>query len=193
MDDSSLRIAYETHDGVRELVDCLVHALESLSIDFDRWDEQYVKGPGMYVAVVIGPSVADFAYPMGDNTWPTDRCHDVCLDLDAFYETAREVARTRDGAVVVSVDGVVQEQLVRFTDLGPDELESGKADPDDPGYEDWMGSRHMSALDTSRRPNVVSTLTLSEETGRVTRFEDGSFVTTERGDLGGEWNVDDTH
>lgn len=46
----------------------------------------------------------------------------------------------------------------------------------------------MSALDTSRRTNVISTLTLSEETGRVTIFEGGSFETTKRTELGGEWN-----
>ncbi|MDQ2051902.1 hypothetical protein RBH26_15600 [Natronolimnohabitans sp. A-GB9] len=31
---------------------------------------------------------------------------------------------TRDGAVVVSADGVVQRQLVRFSDLMPSELEA---------------------------------------------------------------------
>ncbi|WP_339103479.1 diadenylate cyclase [Haloterrigena salinisoli] len=184
--DDELRIAYETHDGVRELIDCLHHALESISLNFDRWGEQYAKGPGMYIAVVTGPSVADFADPMGRNTWPTDRCRDVCLDLESFYETAREVAMTRDGALVVSVDGVVQEQMVRFTDLLPAELET--LDEQEDEYEGWMGSRHMSALDTSRRTNVISTLTLSEETGRVTIFEGGSFETTKRTELGGEWN-----
>ena len=184
--DDDLRIDYETHDGVQELIDCLLHSLESISLNFDRWGEQYVKGPGMYIAVVTGPSVAAFADPMGDNTWPTDRCRDVCMNLDTFYETAQQVAMNCDGAVVVSVDGVVQQQMVRFTDLMPGELEN--VDPADSEYEDWMGSRHMSALDTSRRPNVVSTLTLSEETGRVTIFESGSFETYRRSELGGEWN-----
>ncbi|MXV61132.1 hypothetical protein GS429_03470 [Natronorubrum sp. JWXQ-INN-674] len=186
MDDADLRIAYETHDGVQELIDCLTHSLESISLNFDRWNEQYVAGPGMYVAVVTGPSIADFADPMGNNTWPTDECRDVCLDLETFFETAREVAMTRDGALVVSVDGVVQEQMVRFTDLMPGELEGVTERESE--YEGWMGSRHMSALDTSRRPNVVSTLTLSEETGRVTIFEGGSFDTNRRSELGGEWN-----
>ncbi|SEV87423.1 DNA integrity scanning protein DisA nucleotide-binding domain protein [Natrinema salifodinae] len=188
MADSDLRIEYETHDGVRELLDCLVYSLEGISLDFDRWNERYVKGPGMYIAVVTGPSVAAFADPMGDNTWPTDRCRDVCLDLDVFFETAREVAMTRDGAVVISVDGVIQEQLVRFRDLAPDD----RADVDSAAaeYEDWMGSRHMSALDTSRRPNVIATVTLSEETGRVSVFQRGDFRTDVRPELGGEWNVD---
>ncbi|WP_049921084.1 diadenylate cyclase [Halopiger djelfimassiliensis] len=188
MDDGELRIVYETHDGVQELVDCVRYTLEAISLEFDRWDEQHVKGPGMYLAVVTGPSIASFADPMGRNRWPTNRCRDVCLDLDAFFETARDVAVTRDGAVVVSVDGVVQEQMVRFTDLMPDERDD--LDPRDADYEGWMGSRHMSALDTSRRPNVVTTLTLSEETGRVSLFEAGAMETLERPELGGEWNTD---
>lgn len=186
MDDADLRIAYETHEGVRELIDCLLHVLESISLNFEHWDERYVKGPGMYVAVVTGPSVADFADPMGHNIWPTDRCRDVCMDIQSFFETAREVAMNRDGALVVSVDGVVQEQMVRFTDLMPGDLKG--VDTARAEYEDWMGSRHMSALDTSRRPNVISTLTLSEESGRVTIFEGGSFETYRRTELGGEWN-----
>lgn len=188
MDDSELRIEYETHDGVEKLIDCLLHSLEGISLDFDRWEEQYVKGPGMYIAVVTGPSVAEFADPMGDNAWPTDRCRQVCLDLNTFFETARTVAMTRDGALVVSVDGVIQEQLVRFRDFGPGEPEA--VDEAAAEYEDWMGTRHMSALDTSRRRNVISTVTLSEETGRVTIFQRGSFRTFERSELGGKWNVE---
>ncbi|MDS0477884.1 diadenylate cyclase [Natrinema sp. 1APR25-10V2] len=188
MDDSELRIAYESHDGVRELIDCVRYTLEGISLDFDRWGDRYVKGPGMYVAVVTGPTVAEFADPMGHNRWPTDRCRAVRLDLETFFETAQEVAMTRDGAIVVSVDGVVQEQMVRFRDLVPGDLED--ADGGRAEYEDWMGSRHMSALDTSQRANVIATVTLSEETGRVTIFERGSFDTHERAELGGEWNVD---
>ncbi|MFD1562031.1 hypothetical protein ACFR99_00385 [Haloarchaeobius amylolyticus] len=187
MDDLDLRIEYETHDSVRELIGRLVYTLEGISLAFDRWDEEYVSGPGLYLAVVTGPSVADFADPMGHNRWPTDRCPEINRDLDSFFETAREVAMTRDGAVVVSVDGVVQKQLVRFRDLTPDDLAAAAESVE---YEDWMGARHMSALDTSRRPNVVATVTLSEETGRVTTFQRGSFQTCERAALGGEWNVE---
>ena len=38
-----------------------------------------------------------------------------------------------------------------------------------------MGTRHMSALETSTRKEVVATITLSEEDGRVTVFTDGTF------------------
>lgn len=184
---SELRIGYEDHDGVRELIDCLHFTLEGISLDFDRWGEDYVKGPGLYVAVVTGPSVERFADPMGRNQWPVDRCRNVCLDLQNFFETARDVARSRDGAVIISVDGVVQRQMVRFGDLMPGERDDLPPQRDE--YEDWMGTRHMSALDTSRRPNVVTTLTLSEETGRVSVFESGAMETLERPELGGEWNV----
>ncbi|ELY49805.1 diadenylate cyclase [Natronorubrum bangense] len=186
MDETELRIAYESHDGVQTLIDQLQYSLEAISLSFDRWGEQYVKGPGMYIAVVTGPSIAAFADPMGRNQWPTDRCRSVEHDCETFVEAAQDVALTRDGAVVFGVDGVVETQMVRFTGGMPNDLDSGETAA--PTYEDWMGSRHMSALDISQRSNVVATLTLSEETGRVTRFEAGSFETATRTELGGEWN-----
>ncbi|WP_247000880.1 diadenylate cyclase [Halosolutus gelatinilyticus] len=184
----TLRIDYESHNGVRELIDCLRYTLEGISLNFDRWGERYVSGPGIYVAVVTGPSVAAFADPMGRNKWPIDRCREIPGHIQSFFETAQEVALSRDGAVVISIDGVVQEQMVRFNDIMPGERDDISEQTDD--YEDWMGSRHMSALDTSRRPNVVTTLTLSEESGRVTIFESGSFDSYDRSELGGVWNVD---
>ncbi|UPV73133.1 diadenylate cyclase [Halorussus limi] len=187
MDYGDLRIDYESHSNVRELLDCLVFALEGISLEFEKWDTRHVKGPGLYVAVVTGPTVAEFADPMGNNQWPVGRCRTVCDGLDDFYETARDVARTRDGAVVVSVDDVIQRQMVRFRDLKSDH--SGPRNAEIADYEDWMGARHMSALDTSARPNVVSTLTLSEETGRVTVFQRGTFETYTRAELGGDWNA----
>lgn len=54
-------------------------------------------------------------------------------------------------------------------------------------YADWMGSRHMSALETSLREAVVARDTLSEETGRVSVFRDGNVATWQRGELGGVW------
>ncbi|WP_317987402.1 hypothetical protein [Haloprofundus halobius] len=82
---------------------------------------------------------------------------------------------SRDGAVVISVDGVIQRQMVRFLDFTPDTVPQGEHAVE---YEDWMGSRHMSAADTSVRPEVVTTITLSEEAGRLTLFEEGRHVTT---------------
>ncbi len=177
MDDQGLSIAYERHDRVRRLTDVLRYCLEGLSLEFDAFDDSRAKGPGMYLAVVAGRSIADHADPMGDNRWPVETCRHPLADLDRFYEAAADVAVRNDGAVVVSVDGVIQERMVRFRDL-PDT---------DAGYADWMGSRHMSALDTSRRESVVATLTLSQETGRVTVFRDGEFDSVERDDLAARW------
>jgi DNA integrity scanning protein DisA with diadenylate cyclase activity len=60
-----------------------------------------------------------------------------------------------------------------------------------PTYADWMGARHMSAVDTSTRDPVVAAVTLSEEDGRVTVFEDGAYEDATRDALGGDWRGDD--
>lgn len=178
--DHSLSIDYRGHDRVVRLLDVLVYHLEEIALGFDRWGDPDASGPGMYLAVVVGPSVEGYADAMGENRWPEGAVRDPLADGDAFGEAAREVARNCDGAVVVSVDGVVSGQLVRFR---PEEVS------DDVAYAPWMGSRHMSALDVSTRPDVVATLTLSGESGRVTVFEDGDYETVERDALGGEWRV----
>jgi len=61
------------------------------------------------------------------------------------------------------------------------------AEDNDLAYEDWMGSRHMSPLETSLRPAVVATVTLSEESGRVSVFQDGAVRSTQREEIAGEW------
>jgi len=58
------------------------------------------------------------------------------------------------------------------------------------GYEPWMGSRHMSAIETSVRPEVVATVTLSEETGRVSVFRDGVADSVARESIGGAWRTE---
>jgi hypothetical protein len=179
-----LDIEYRSHERVQELIDRIRGCMEDISLSFERWGEPYVTGPGLYFAIVSGPTVRNHADPMGGNRWPGATNRDVLADVDSFYEATAEVARTRDGAVVVSVDGVVQEQLVRFRTFPSDSSRS----PDHASqYADWMGSRHMSALDTSARPDVVTTMTLSEETGRVTVFEEGEYSTTPREQLSRTW------
>lgn len=64
---------------------------------------------------------------MGDNQWPVVECRDVLEDVDGFYDGANEVARIQDGAIVISVDGTVQVQMVRFRDSPSDETVSGDA------------------------------------------------------------------
>ena len=179
--DATLAMQYATHERVQLLRDILRYQLEEIALEFDRWGEHRVYGPGMYVALVCGPSVAPYADPMGANRWPEDSVRDPFADATGFAEAAREVAHTCDGAVIVSVDGVVNPQLVRFRSIETD---------DGLSYEPWMGSRHMSALDVSTHPDVVTTLTLSQESGRVTVFEDGEYESVPRGKLGGRWRAE---
>lgn len=177
---SDVTIQYQTHNRVKRLCDVVYYHLESISIAFDRWEEPYVFGPGLYVAIVVGPSLESYADPMGDNRWPADAPQDVLASEDGFTDAMDEVAFDRDGAMIISVDGIVSRQFVRFRSV------------DTPGaieYADWMGSRHMSALDISTRPDVIATMTLSQESGRVTRFEAGSYRSVERSDLGGRWRT----
>jgi hypothetical protein len=82
------------------------------------------------------------------------------------------------------VDGIVQEQMVRFRDYPAGSEHSPN---DSKQYADSMRPRFMSALDTSARPEVVTTITLSAETGRITVFEDGEYRTTLRNKLTQVW------
>lgn len=182
----TLRIDYREHEQVIELIDLVTYCVEGVSIAFSKWDDEAVRGPGLYIVVVAGDTLGDYADPMGANRWPVEECRVVSRDLDSFFEVASDVAMNRDGAVVISVDRTILAQMVRFRDLTPAELASLE-DVDQVEYADWMGARHMSAADTSARPDVVAAITLSEEDGRVTRFEDGSFTDYRRAQLGGEW------
>jgi len=181
---ADLQIDYATHRNVRRDIQYLVDVVGSISVSFDSWEEPYSKGPGLYIAIIADHDYDAYADPMGRNAWPVEECQGI--RDEAFYASLREVAFENDGAVVVSVDGVLQEQMVRFRDYRDD-----VTDDDAPGYEDWMGSRHMSALETSLRPAVVATVTLSEETGRVTVFENGSVETTPREAISERWRNDE--
>jgi hypothetical protein len=185
--DDSLSIAYIRHRRIDEMLDVIRYCLEGLSVGFDRWNEEHVKGPGFYIAIVSGTSVEAYADPMGTNAWPTEICRHVTEDINAFYGAASRVAFEADGAVIASIDGVIQRPMVRLKDPSRADLEARTDEPI--SYADWMGSRHMSALDTSVREDVVATVTLSEETGRVTVFSDGRFETVEREAIGGRWRV----
>jgi DisA bacterial checkpoint controller nucleotide-binding. len=179
---SSLAIEYGSHDRVQTLIDRLTFCVEHVSVEFGGWEQTHVKGPGLYFAVVADREYGAYADPMGDNRWPRDRCRSA-FDEDAFIETAETVSVEQDGGIVVAVDGEIEAQMVRFRDLG---TRSGEADLfDDVAYEPWMGSRHMSAIETSVRPEVVATVTLSEETGRVSVFRDGRAESTIRAEIGG--------
>ncbi|WP_256686892.1 hypothetical protein [Halococcus qingdaonensis] len=186
-DRDELDIAYAHHRRVEEMVDIVRFCLEAISLEFDRWGEPHVSGPGFYLAIVSGTSVEGYADPMGANRWPVERCASVFGDIEAFHAAAATTADRMDGAVIASIDGVLQERLVRLKDLDRATLEEHNGGPI--AYADWMGSRHMSALDTSLRDGVVATITLSEETDRVTTFVDGAFEDYDRAELGGRWRA----
>lgn len=152
------------------LLEVLVDAVQRVSQGFDRWDDQYVRGPGLYVLVVDGTPDA-YSDPMGHNRWPVEECQNVTDDPDQFVETARSVGTTNDGAIVVNTDGRIEQQMVRLYDLRS--TDETRAEAGAVEYADWMGTRHMSAAEASARSNVVATVTLSEEDGRVSMFVDG--------------------
>lgn len=184
---SRLAIEYGTHERVREVVDRLTYCAEHVSVEFDGWEEPHVKGPGLYFAVVADRDFGAYADPMGDNRWPRESCATV-FDEEAFVSAVDPVSVGQDGGIVVAVDGEIEEQMVRFRDLG---TRSGESElVDDVNYEPWMGSRHMSAIETSVRPEVVATVTLSEETGRVSVFRDGEAESMRRHEIGGEWRAE---
>ena len=184
---SNLAIEYGDHERVAEIVDRLLYCAEHVSVGFDGWEESHVKGPGLYFAVVADRDYVSYADPMGDNRWPRGNCASVFTE-DAFVAAVERVSLEQDGGVVVAVDGEIEAQMVRFRDLG---TRTGEEElVDDVAYEAWMGSRHMSALETSVRPEIVATVTLSEETGRVSVFRDGEAESAERDELGGSWRAE---
>lgn len=59
-----LTINYEDHTIVREPYDVIRFCLEDISLGFDRWDEEYIRGPGLYIAIVSGRSLHGYADAM---------------------------------------------------------------------------------------------------------------------------------
>ncbi|MFC4360283.1 hypothetical protein ACFO0N_20230 [Halobium salinum] len=131
-----LDIKYRPHKRVQKPIDTIRFCIEEISLSFERWEEAYITGPGIYFAIISGYPVRDHADPMGDNPWPVSDSRDVLDDVDSFYEATAEVARSRDGAVVISVDGIVQEQMVRFRDYPAGSEHPPKHSKQDA---DWMG------------------------------------------------------
>ncbi len=159
-------------DGVdpQAIVARIVDCLQAVSSGWDRWDEDHARGPGLYF-VVERTAADDSVAPMGTNRWPVEDCQSVFAAPNVFRETARSVAQTCDGAVLVHADGTIDGQMVRVKQLRPSERAAGR----DLSFAGWMGARHMSALETSTRSSVDATITLSEEDGRVTVFTDGRY------------------
>lgn len=181
-----LDFKYEQIATVANIANRIRDCVESLSLDFDGYGDAHTRGPGLYFAIVSNYSVEGFAEPMGSNTWPIDTCRNVTEDIDTFYEASKSVAHSRDGGVCIGVDGTILEQMVRFKNVSDDELadDTSLADLE---YADWMGARHMSAYETALRPDVITTITLSEESGRISTFQDGEYETVERDLIGNPW------
>jgi len=185
----ALEFEYDRSDSVRDLRAWIRDCIESISLAFDGYGGDHTRGPGLYIAIVATRTVEEFAEPMGANRWPVDVCPAVRGPTDSFHEAATTVAGSRDGGVCIGVDGTVLEQMVRFGNVRNEDVPEG-IDVGELEYADWMGARHMSAYETSVRPAVVATITLSEETGRVTTFCDGSYETVARGAIGDPWRGD---
>lgn len=185
---AELTFDYTDNPRTRRLVDRITECAEGMSLGFDGYGDAQIKRPGLYAAVVAGRSVAGYADPMGANRWPVDVCGNILANIDDCHAATSKVARSRDGGVVVGIDGTVLEQMVRFRNVDGDSLPS-EVSLADIAYADWMGARHMSAYEQSLRPEVVATVTLSEETGRVTVFEAGEYETVPRSSLGEPWRA----
>lgn len=173
----------EKYGNSQKLLDRIKYLCESLSLEFDKWDQQDVTGPSLYFLIVASVDFEAYADPMGENTWPTERCGNVHASADAFLRVARDVAFTRDGAIIVTGDGTIQRQMMRVRTLNPDEMATAA----EVNYPGWMGSKHMSALETTLRKNVLLAITLSEETGRVTTFVNGTYQDYTIDEVGGRW------
>lgn len=154
----------DTEAILERLEDCV----KDISLAFERWDDPYARGPGLYFVVESEP-ITEFSASMGSNSWPVEDCATVFAET--FLEATQRVAFSRDGAIVVHSDGSIQKAMVRVDQLSPAEYRQAGDLP----YAEWMGTRHMSALETSTRKEVTATITLSEEDGRVTVFTNGAF------------------
>jgi hypothetical protein len=176
----------EKYATSQNLMDHIRYTAESLSLEFDQWGEQYVSGPSLYILIVAEVNFAEYTDPLGDNEWPVDRCRVATESREVFTKVARDVAFSRDGAVIVTGDGTIQKQMVRVRNPYREEVKGLK----ELEFPDWMGTKHMSALETSLRDDVLWGITLSEEDGRVTTFLDGTYQDYPRDEIGGRWRPD---
>ena len=180
LDPDPSRARYETS---QELMNLLRYTAETLSLEFTEWDEQYVAGPSLYFLVVADVDLGSYTDPLGANRWPVDRSRIVSDSVEEFISAARDVAFSCDGAVIVAADGTIQKQMVRVR--SPTDVTGNGASEFE--YSDWMGTKHMSALEASTREEVLWAVTLSEEDGRVTSFRNGTYQDYPRDEIGGRW------
>lgn len=168
---------------VTEIIGLLKFIAEDVSLGFDRWDNQHVRGPSLYFVVISEARFDSFVDPLGTNQWPVETARMLPADFTAAAAVSAEVAFDRDGAVIVAADGTFQQQMVRIRPV----LDRESLDVE---YPDWMSAKHMSALEVSTQTGVLAAVTLSEETGRVTVFDQGSYEDNKRDELGDRWRVE---
>jgi diadenylate cyclase len=170
-------------ETIENTIDLLTYLAEDVSLGFDRWDSRYVRGPSLYFLVISKFQIDSVVDPLGMNHWPVERARALPADFTAAVRTAEDVAFDCDGAVLVAADGTFQRQMVRVRSATDDRAV-------DVPHASWMSAKHLSAIEASVRDEVLAAVTLSEETGRVTRFRDGAYDDYSREALGGRWRVD---
>jgi hypothetical protein len=168
---------------VEKTVSLLKYVAEEVGLDFDRWDSRYARGPSLYFLVLSEVRFDSFVDGLGTNRWPVENARVLPEDFTAAVRVASDVAFDCDGAIVVSADGTFQERMVRVRSTPEHRMP-------DVEYPDWMSAKHLSAFEASTREGVLAAVTLSEESGRVTVFQGGSYDDRERHELGGRWRVD---
>jgi hypothetical protein len=168
---------------IENTVDLLTYITEEISLEFDQWDSRYARGPSLYFLVVSRVQVDSFVDQLGTNRWPVETARRLPGDFTPAVQAAEDVAFGCDGAIIVAADGTFQEQMVRVRSSAAETTAEIQ-------YADWMSAKQMSALEASVRDGVLAAVTLSEETGRVTRFENGSYSDYQSEAVGGRWRVE---
>lgn len=174
---SEISADYWHHDRFQEMKDITKNYLMKMSAEFEDYGEDGIKGPALYIAFIADYSIDDFAVKSSPNVWEgLDEDRHIDDDPDKVYDELKEMAG-EDLAIVVWMDGKFFPYRVRFDSV--DKEERSHVDLN----QEW-GARHMSAAETSYREEVVTTMTLSEDTGEINIFRDGgSFRSLDREEI----------
>ena len=57
---------------IEETIDLLTYITEDVSLGFKRWDDRYIRGPGLYFVVISEVRFDSFVDPLGTNRWPVE-------------------------------------------------------------------------------------------------------------------------
>ncbi|MDY6770452.1 MAG: diadenylate cyclase [Candidatus Nanohaloarchaea archaeon] len=177
--DEQYAAQYSDDEKVQGWVGKVEDIAKQLSADFEPFDDEeeqkHIKGPGLYVVFYKGHDMDEdgIAEPMtGEgNVW-----HDLSEDDDTTryiqdpieeqYDEWEEAAYD-DGAIVVFMNGKLHPYMMNLY-TPPEDVR------DEVNYQNKDGgTRHTSAAQNSARDEILTAITLSEERGDVTVFEDG--------------------